>query len=74
MELHLTPQTEAKLNELARRTHRSADELVEEAVDHLVAYNEWFECKVKESQAAISRGETGPDEEVRAWLEGRGRR
>jgi predicted transcriptional regulator len=64
MELHLTPETEAKLNELARRTHRGADELVEEAVDHLVAYNEWFERKVKDSQAAISRSETLPDEEV----------
>jgi predicted transcriptional regulator len=74
MELHLTPETEAKLNELARRTHRRADELVEEAVDHLVAYNDWFERKVKDSQAAISRGETVPDEEVHAWLEGRGRR
>jgi hypothetical protein len=31
MELHLTPKTEAKLNELARRTRRGADELIEEA-------------------------------------------
>jgi predicted transcriptional regulator len=67
MELHLTPETEAKLNELARRTHRGADELVE-AVDHLVAY------KVKDSQAVVARGEAVPDEEVRTWLEGRQRR
>jgi predicted transcriptional regulator len=73
MELHLTPETEAKLNELARRTNRGADELVEEAVDHLVAYNEWFDRKVKDSQAAVTRGETIPDEEVRAWLERRER-
>jgi predicted transcriptional regulator len=73
MELHLTPETEAKLNELARRTHRGTDELVAEAVDHLVAYNEWFERKVKDSQTAIARGETVSDEEVRAWLEGRER-
>ena len=46
MELRLTPETEAKLNELD-----------EEAVDHLVAYNEWFERKVKDSQAVIARGE-----------------
>ncbi len=74
MELHLTPETEAKLNELARRTHRGAEELIEEAVDHLVAYHEWFERKVKDSQAAVVRGETVPDEEMRAWLEGRERR
>jgi predicted transcriptional regulator len=49
MELRLTPETEAKLKELARRIHRGTDELDEEAVDHLVAYNEWFERKVKDS-------------------------
>ncbi|MBV9084628.1 MAG: hypothetical protein JOZ62_18285 [Acidobacteriaceae bacterium] len=74
MELHLTPETEAKLNDLARRTRRGADELLDEAVDHLVAYNEWFERKVRDSQAAVSRGQTVPDEEVRTWLEARERR
>lgn len=75
MELHLTPETEAKLNELARRTRRGTDELLEEAVDYLVTYNEWFERKVQDSRAAIARGETIPDENVRAWLEAReGRR
>jgi len=28
MELHLTPETEAKLNDLARGTHRGTDELL----------------------------------------------
>jgi hypothetical protein len=45
MELHLTPETEAKLNDLARRTRRGADKLVVEAVDHLVDYNDWFESR-----------------------------
>jgi predicted transcriptional regulator len=74
MELHLTPESEAKLNDLARRTRRGADELLEEAVDHPVSYNEWFERKVRDSQAAVDRGETVPDEDVRAWLEARERR
>jgi predicted DNA-binding protein len=33
MELHLTPKTEAKLNELAERTSRGTDELLAEAVE-----------------------------------------
>jgi predicted transcriptional regulator len=74
MELHLTPETEAKLNELARRTRRGTDELLGEAVDHLVSYNEWFERKVRDSQAAVTGGETVSDEDVRAWLEARERR
>ena len=54
----MTPETEAKLNELAERTHRGKDELLEEAVGHLLAYNEWFEDKVRNSLAAAERGET----------------
>ena len=73
MELHLTPETEAKLNELARQTHRGTDELLAEAVDHLVTYNEWFAHKVNSSIAAVERGDTVPDEVVRAWLEDRER-
>ena len=73
MELHLTPETEAKLNELARRTHRGTDELLQEAVEQLVTYNDWFARKVKDSMAATERGETVPDEEVRAWVEQRER-
>jgi len=73
MELHLTPETEAKLNELARQTHRGTDELLAEAVDHLVTYNEWFAHKVNSSIAAVERGDTVPDEDVRAWLEERER-
>jgi len=74
MELHLTPETEAKLNDLARRTRRGADELLQEAVDHLVSYNDWFERKVRDSQASVGRGETVRDGDVRAWLEARERR
>jgi predicted transcriptional regulator len=73
MELHLTPETEAKLNELARRTHRGTDELLAEAVDHLVTYNDWFAHKVSGSIAAVERGDTVPDEDVQAWLEERER-
>lgn len=74
MEVNLTPEAEAKLDELAQRTHRGTDELLEEAVGHLVAYNDWFEQKVRGSMAAAERGGVIPGEEVRAWLEQRERR
>jgi predicted transcriptional regulator len=73
MEFHLTAETEAKLNALAQRTHRGTDELLDEAVEHLFAFNEWFEQKVKDGMAVIQRGEVVPDEEVRSWLEQRER-
>jgi hypothetical protein len=43
-------------------------------VDYLVAYNEWFERKVRTSLAAAEGNQTVPDEEVGAWLERRERR
>jgi len=73
VELHLTKERETKLNELALRTRRGTDELLEEAVDHLIAYNEWFEGKVKQSMAAADRGEIVSDADVRAWIEKRER-
>ena len=73
MELYLSPETEAKLNELARRTQRGTDELVEEAVEHLVTYNDWLERKVSRSIAAAERGEAVADEHVREWIEQRER-
>jgi len=69
----VTPETEAKLNELAERTHRGKEELLEEAVNHLVAYNEWLDRKVKDSLAGVERGETVSDEDVRSWMEQRER-
>jgi len=73
MELHIQPETEAKLNELAQRTHRDRSELLEEAVNHLLAYNEWLERKVNASIAAADRGEVVPNEDVRAWIGNRER-
>jgi len=73
MELHLTVEAEAKLNQLAQRTRRDKDELLEEAINHLIAYNEWLEKEVKESLAAADRGEIVSNEEVRKWLEERKR-
>ncbi len=69
----LKPQTEAKLSQLAERTHRSKDEALEEALNQALAYNAWFEVKVKEGLAAVERGEVVPDEDVLAWIEQRER-
>jgi predicted transcriptional regulator len=73
MELHLTPETEARLNDLALRTHRGTDELLEEAVDHLIEWNKWAEKKIQDSIAAAERGEVVSNDEVREWMERRER-
>ncbi len=73
MAFHVTPELEAKLDELAQRTHRDKSELLEEAVNNLVAYNQWFERKVSASQEAANHGVLVADEDVRGWLEQRDR-
>jgi len=69
MELQLTPEIEAKLNDLALRTHRGTDDLLREAVEHLLTYSDWFDQKVNRSMAALKRGEILSNEEVRNWLD-----
>ena len=69
MEVHLTPQQETRLNELATATGRGTDELVQEAVDRLLAYNKWFKEQVQVGLEQIDRGEFVEDEEVRATIE-----
>jgi len=70
----LNPEMEAKLSQLAERTHRSKDEALEEALNQALAYNDWFETRVKEGLAAVERGEIVPDEDVLAWIEEREQR
>ena len=69
MEVHLTPNQEARLNELAAATGRRTDELVQEAVDRLLAYNDWFKEQVQVGLDQIKRGEFVEDEKVRARIE-----
>ena len=73
MALHVTPELEAKLEELARRTHRDKSELLEEAVNNLVAYDPWFVRKVESSIVAADSGQVVGDEDVRKWMDRRER-
>ena len=69
MDVHLTPQQEMRLNELATTTGRGTDELVQEAVDRLLAYDHWFKEQVRVGLDQINRGEFVEDEEVRGRIE-----
>jgi predicted transcriptional regulator len=69
MDVHLTPQQEMRLNELATTTGRGTDELVQEAVDRMLAYDNWFKEQVQVGLDQINRGEFVEDEEVRGRIE-----
>lgn len=66
MEVHLPQQQEAQLNELAAQTGRGTSELVQEAVDKLLAHNERFKQQVQIGIDQIARGEFLNEEEMDA--------
>jgi predicted transcriptional regulator len=69
MELKLTPELQAKLDEVAAQQGRDAQSLVQEAVQRLVDYDQWFVREVEKGLAQIDRGEVLEHEEVGARLE-----
>ena len=57
MEVHLNPDLQAKLSQLASQLGRDTETLVAEAVERLVNYDEWFIREVEKGIAAADRGE-----------------
>jgi predicted transcriptional regulator len=57
MEIRLSPEREAKLNELASRRGKNTAELVEEAVDRLLDHETWYLQEVEKGLAQAARGE-----------------
>jgi predicted transcriptional regulator len=69
MEVHLPDTQESQLNDLAAKTGRGTDELVQEAVAKLLAHNEWFKQQVQIGIDQIERGEFIDEEEMDARVE-----
>jgi predicted transcriptional regulator len=69
MEVHLPQNQEAQLNELAAKTGRGTDDLVQEAVARLLAHDEWFKEQVQVGIDQIKRGEFIEEEEMDARVE-----
>ena len=64
MELQLTPEEEAKLAGVAERTGRKTEELVKEAIDYYLRYDDEFVAAVEKGLAALDRGEYMSHEEL----------
>jgi predicted transcriptional regulator len=69
MEVHLHPDQEVQLNELAVHTGRGTDELMQEAVAKLLVHSEWFKAQVQIGVDEIARGEFIEEEEMDARVE-----
>ena len=64
MKIYLSPYKEARLRQLATRTGRDASQVVEEAVDNVLDYEQRFIAAVEEGRASARRGDLLDHDEV----------
>jgi predicted transcriptional regulator len=69
MEVHFTPEMQAKLESVAAANRRGADEYVQQLVESYVDHDAWFRLEVAEGLRQLDRGEFLTHEEVGARLE-----
>jgi predicted transcriptional regulator len=68
MEVLLPENQEAQLNELALRTGRGTDDLIQEAVARMLAHNVWFQEQVQIGVDQIARGEFIEEDEMNSRI------
>ena len=71
MEIHLTPEKEALLRQVAARTGQDAAQVVQEAVDRLLDHDTWFVREVEKGQLQAAKGDLIEHDEVVARIERR---
>ena len=71
MEIHLTPEKEALLRQVAARTGQDAAQVIQEAVDRLLDHDKWFVQEVEKGQAQAAKGDLIEHDEVMAQIEKR---
>jgi predicted transcriptional regulator len=69
MEVHFTPELQAKVDRVAAENRRDSDEYVQQLVEHYVDHDAWFRRKVTASLGKLDRGEFLSHEEVGARLQ-----
>jgi predicted transcriptional regulator len=71
MEVYLAPDLQAKLTRLATEQGRDSQALVQEAVERLVDYDNWFLREVERGLSAADRGEFIEHEDIGTMINSR---
>jgi predicted transcriptional regulator len=71
MEIHLTPEKEALLRQLADRNGQDTAQVIQEAVDRLLDHDAWFNGEVEKGQLQAAQGQLIEHDEVVARIEKR---
>jgi predicted transcriptional regulator len=69
MEVHFSPELQARLDRVAAENRREADDYVQQLVENYLDYDAWFRQKVNASLDRLDRGEFLTHDEVGARLE-----
>jgi predicted transcriptional regulator len=64
MEVSLSPEKEARLQQVATRIGKNPSQVIEEAVDRMLEYDERFIAAVEEGRASARRGDLLEHDEV----------
>jgi predicted transcriptional regulator len=64
MEVHFSPELQAKLDRVAAEIHEGADQYVQQLVEHYLDHDVWFRQKVAGSIAQPDNGTFLTHEEV----------
>jgi predicted transcriptional regulator len=71
MEVRLKPDLQAKLADLASQQGRDSEELVVDAVERMVNYDQWFMGEVEKGISAADRGELVDHDDVQKLIDRR---
>lgn len=71
MVVQFPPDLELKLNRIAVERGQDSESLVQEAVERLISYDEWFLREVEKGLDAADRGEFVEHEEVGKSIDNR---
>jgi predicted transcriptional regulator len=69
MEVHFTPEQEARLAEIANKAGTDAEHLVKNAALRLLDRDAGFRAAVRKGMEEADRGEFVPDDEMEARIE-----
>ena len=64
MEVHFSPEKEARIDQFATRTGKDTSQVVEEAVDRLLEYEARFIEAVEQGRSSARRGDLLDHDEV----------
>jgi predicted transcriptional regulator len=71
MEVRLDPDLQAKLAQLASKQGRDTEELIADAVERMVNFDQWFMREVEKGISAADRGELVDHNDVQKLIDRR---